>query len=322
MTVMVLHPGIDWSVSDVESGLSAGLAAHGVTVVRQALSSDWIAAARDVDAVLVVSAILVHPGELDAVRAAGVPVYVLFTESPYDQASELAMAARVDGAWTMERESLAAFRAVNPQTAVLKHAWHPETHALTFEPKVGHDVVFVGSGFPERVTFLNAIDWTGIDLGLYGIWEDLGLKDEIAGCARGPVDNATAAGLYRRAKIGLNLYRRTSAPASSLNPRAYELAACGTFTVSQARDEATEVFGPMVAQCSTPKEAERLIRTALEWGGWRDALAAQMPRRVARDSWTDRAAQVLTDLASWTRRPVGAVSAVPDGPRRPWREAA
>ena len=83
------------------------------------------------------------------------------------------------------------------------------------------------------------------------------------------MDNARAGALYRKARIGLNLYRATGgAPAESLNPRAYELAADGVFTVAQPRAEQTERLGGSVATFTTPGELEERIRTHLA-DAWR-----------------------------------------------------
>jgi spore maturation protein CgeB len=342
--VLVVAPGARWSTSDVDAGLRYGLHAHGAEVIHYRLDSrleaakSWLYASwrrrkadgidkpttgqallqaglgvleqalrHAVDAVIVVSAIHLHPDVIVLLKRAGLRVFAVFTESPYDHEHERRIAALVDGCWTHERAMLPSFQAVNPHCWYLPHGWHPERHFVSAR-QVGnlpaHDVVFVGSGFPERVTFFNAIDWTGIDLGLYGVWEGLGLKPEVAACVRsGPVDNPTAASLYRRAKVGLNLYRRTSGyAADSLNPRAYELAACGVFSLSQHRRESAEKFGALVPTFTSAEEASALLRYWLRADEERAGLAAALPAAVAGDSWATRGAQVLRDMASVSRR--------------------
>lgn len=263
-----------------------------------------------VDVVLIVSATLLHPDVVVMMKRAGLLVTVVFTESPYDQEHELKIAALVDGCWTNERSSVPAFQAVNPRTGYLRHAWHPDKHFVSAR-SVGdlphHDVVFVGSGFAERISWFNAIDWTGIDLGLYGSWKGLGLKDQVMACVRqGPITNEYAASLYRRAKIGLNLYRTSKGwgyrarhvlHAESLSPRAYELAACGVFHLSEYRAEVREVFGDLVPTFSNPTEAAALIRLWLTDPDGRARIAQQLPATVAEASWVHRARTVVADLA-------------------------
>lgn len=279
---------------------------------------------QQVHAVVVVSAMFFHPDALILLRRANTPVAVLCTESPYDQREELriagliaqpdAYAGRVvnppSGVWTNERSMVPTFQTVNPWSAYLPHAWHPVKHTPEPQPwdatVQAHDVVFVGTGFQERVEWFEAIDWTGIDLGLYGSWDRLKKSSPLRPFVRAAqINNATAASLYRRAKVTLNFYRKsmgwaTNAPrishAESLNPRAYELAACGAFHISDPRAEVSEKFGPLVPTFTTAAEAEALIRHYLAHDDERQAVAASLPACVAEDSWVQRARHVIGDL--------------------------
>jgi spore maturation protein CgeB len=348
LRVLCVHPGASWATADVYYGLLYGLRQHGVWVDQyrldaripwsvKSLYAMWrinkknqpdlpkpnqadfmyhagvgaleMALRNQVDVVIVVSAMLMHPDVVAMMKQAGLRVVVLFTESPYDEEKELAFAKLVDGGWTNERTSVPKFRAVNPNFGYLPHGWHPEKHYVAAK-HVGdlpsHDVVFVGSGFAERVSWFNAIDWTGIDLGLYGSWKNLGLNKHLTKCVRsGPIENEKASALYRRAKIGLNLYRTLKgwgqtagriSGAESLSPRAYELAACGVFHLSEHRAEVREVFGDLVPTFSTPTEAAALIRLWLKDDQGRKRIAEQLPACVAEQSWVSRAAMVLGDL--------------------------
>lgn len=263
-----------------------------------------------VDVVLIVSAMYLHPDVIVMMKRAGLKVVVLFTESPYDIDHELKIAALVDGCWTNERTCVPALRQVNPNSGYLPHAWHPLKHYASVNaidaPEIpSHDVVFVGTGFPDRITFFNAINWDGIDLGLYGTWKDFGLKPQVDACIKGEqVGNEYASALYRKAKIGLNLYRkwkgfglqRERVYGESLSPRNYELAACGSFSISDFRSEVPEVFGDLVPTFETPTEAAGLIRMWLADEQGRARVAASLPACVAEASWTERAKTVIGDL--------------------------
>jgi spore maturation protein CgeB len=351
--ILVAHPGASWATADVEAGLSYGLQAHGVEVIpyrldvrishaKDFLNSRWRKARKtnpavvkpthadvmyqasiglldkalrfDVDAVLVVSAMFLHPDVLIMLRRAKKKTFILFTESPYDLEKELAVAALVDGAWTNERSVVPAFRAVNPNSFYLPHAWHPDVHQPSRpgdDDVPQHDVVFVGTAFTERIEWFSAIDWTGIDLGLYGSWSALGPKHKLRRYVReGVVGNDKTSALYRRAKVGLNLYRSSMgwgrfAPrishAESLSPRAYELAACGAFHLSDFRAEVPETFGDLVPTFRTPTEAAALIRLWLADAAGRERVAAQLPACVAESSWVQRAHTVIGDLHGMLR---------------------
>lgn len=349
MKILVCHPGSTWSTADVYDGLVYGLKHHGVQTIEYRLdgrirrADKWLRSAwregvkndpelqspvwRDVsrfagselvvmalwhqvDVVLIVSSMLLNPDIIICLKRAGLRVVVLFTESPYDERQEVAVAKLVDGCWTNERQSVPVFERVNSRVGYLPHAWHPEKHTKGPHPEdadlPSHDVVFVGTAFPERIEWLSAIDWTGIDLGLYGNWRKLKgrrlrryVRDHGV-----PISNAVAAGLYRRAKIGINLYRTSRGfdgvehviGAESLNPRAYELAACGVFHISNYRAEVSEVFGACVPTFQHPTEASGLIRKWLADPEGRAQMAAELPARVAEMSWIARAAQVIGDL--------------------------
>lgn len=355
MKLLVLSPGASWSTADVDAGLRYGLEHHGVQVVQYRLDSriaradKWLknawrtarktdpaivkpttadvfyqagidalamALRHQVDAVLVVSAMYLHPDVITLMKRAGLRVVVLFTESPYDMRQELAIAKLVDGCWTNERSAVAAFRDVNPHSGYLPHGWHPERHQPGPQPGddevARHDVVFVGSAFSERVEWFSAIDWRGIDLGLYGTWDSLRATHPLKRFVRGTqVTNTVTAALYRRAKIGLNLYRTSmgwgrGAPrithAESLNPRAYELAACGAFHLSDARQEVADVFGALVPTFRHPTEAATLIRAWLADPAGRARVQAALPGCVAEASWVERATRVIGDLQTLQQR--------------------
>lgn len=305
MNVYLVHPGVNWSLSDVFDGLRDGLIANGASIVPAMADADWT---------IVVNGNLHTPEQLHQWRRVA-PVAVLCTESPYDFDQEVERIAAATSGWTHERVSVEPLRAVNPHVNYLRHAWHPERHRpAAADPHTrAHDVVFVGTGFGERVEWFNRIDWSGIDLGLYGIWDGMGLDEHVEQCVVQEITkNTETVALYRRAKMGLNLYRlkggkqggpKTPMHAESLNPRAYELAACGVFHVTTPRAEVCEVFGLMPrigGTRDTAHDDERIIREWLTRDAERAEIAAQLPDCVASDSWTNRAADVLADLRAWS----------------------
>jgi spore maturation protein CgeB len=342
--LLIISPGAVTSTADVFAGLVAGCRAHGVEPIEYALHGRLIYSSKllhiawrhrrkqdpdlptptlqdccyhaclgifekllrfKIDAVIVISGVLVPPETLQLL-VQQVPVGMLLTESPYLMAHEKALAQLSHVVWTNERCILDELKAVNRRTYYLPHAWLPGVHDRQGPEAPAHDVVFVGTGFSERVALLEGVDWTGIDLGLYGNWRGVGKilqpfvrKQEIL--------NAEAVALYRHAKIGLNLYRTTAGinmnglgghidRADSLNPRAYELAATGAFHLSTPRAEVAEKFGPVVPTFTTSAELEDLIRYWLAHDAERQAVAARLPALVAEDTWIARGGQVLQQM--------------------------
>jgi len=266
-----------------------------------------------VDAVLIISGLYLNPNGLRLLRAARVPAGVIFTESPYQDDEQADVAALVSCCWTQERTSVAPLRRANARTWYLPGAYRAGFHAPgDHDPTVpAHDVVFVGTFFPERIDLLAAADWTGIDLGLYGTIDVTDRKSPTWRRLRrhwrgGSMSNAEATSLYRHAAVCLNLNRtctwidgaRHVYGAESMNPRAYELAATGAFQVAQTRAECAEVFGDSVPVFDTPEQLTLVVERALAHPGWRAAAAAEARRRVAPHSFDARAAQVVAQLSS------------------------
>lgn len=348
MRILLAHPGAAYSTHDVWVGFGDAFTAagHDVTPYRLDNAIDdmgtfhhwkWrrsgrkgprpdsarifydagirmleAALRRNVEWVVVVSAMYTHPDVLVMMRRAGLKVALLLTESPYDDDAQIRVAPFADVCFTGERASVPVLRQANPATAYLPHAAAPWHFAAWEDHDVpAHDVVFVGTMFQERIEALSAVNWDGIDLGLYGGFELVGSRSKLRRHIRGGVvSNLKTAALYRRAKVGLNLYRTSigfgkKAPritgAESLNPRAYELAACGTFQVSDARAEVGEVFGTNVPTFETPTELEALIRHYLPMEQKRWAMADLARRAVEPHTYAARAAQVVDTLARLRR---------------------
>lgn len=341
MRILTVHPGASVSTHDVYVGLTEALRERGHELYEYSLdariemSGRWLnycwqrggrtqqrPSSADIqyhageslvaralrvtpDWVLICSAMYLHPDVLVLMRRAGLRVAILLTESPYDDERQERLLPWVSLAWTNERASARRWG-----IGYIPHAYRPAQHN-TDDPALdaaAHDVVFVGTGFAERIDLLQAVDWTGIDLALYGTWELMGSRNKLRPYLRGGFrDNAQTAALYRRAKIGLNLYRTSkgfgrAAPhidgAESLNPRAYELAATGCFSLSTPRAEVTELFGGYVPTFSTPEELGALVRRWLADEQGRMAYAARLPELVRPHTWVERAARIEADLHS------------------------
>jgi len=262
----------------------------------------------DVEWVLIISGMYLSRDAVLSMRRAGLKTALLCSESPYEDEAQQRLAGLVDVVWTTERTSTQRLGA-----GYLRHAYDPARHHHTV-PDIGvpaHDVVFVGTGFEERIDELAAVDWRGVDLGLYGNWSLLGSRAKLRDYVRGgPVSNSMAVELYRRARIGLNLYRTSQtygrgvehvAGAQSLNPRAYELAACGVFQVSDYRAEVPEMFGDSVATF-TPGHLEDVVRAYLLDSPARRYAARQAKEKIASHTFAARAAQLLADLDDYDDR--------------------
>lgn len=274
-----------------------------------------------VDFILHFSAMYLHPDFLVMLRRAGIPNVALFTESPYADLHHLRLLPYIDAAFTNERSSVAVLRRANSDVYYLPCAHDPATHRPGPAPDgvPAHDVVLVGTGFQERVDLLAGVDWSGIDLGLYGTWSLLGSRHPLRRYVRGGVmGNPDAVDLYRAAKIGLNLYRTSTGygsdtpqigAAESLNPRAVELAACGVFTLSDYRAEVPDVFGHDVPTFAGSADLETQVRYWLGVGDVRARIAARLPGKVAHLTFDAQVQTLATTLRNiWGAHDMAAVA--------------
>lgn len=285
----------------------------------------------DVDLVFIISGMYFHADVIHMLRRAGKRVAMLFTESPYLDDQQAQIAQIVDICFTNERTSVAFLRQYNPCTFYIRHAYSPARHfptkvdnsapldinvvdewqqraPLKAKPRTvkatGHDVVFVGTGFKERIELLEGVDWSDIDLGLYGNWALLPSRHKLRKYVKGGVmTNMDAHSLYARSTIGLNLYRTSKEydwknpghvwGAESMNPRAYELAAAGIFSLTQPRPEAKETLGNSQPFFTTSDELAYLVCWFLSEPSLRYQRVVAAINAVQGHVFLDRANQVL-----------------------------
>lgn len=341
MKILAVSPVPTYATWDVYDGQVEGLKANGAEVIRMNYSNIYnmfadfrefmevtgrvnydtvqhtlLAGDRIVMAAIIQEVDLVHfcapmhvnPITLQVLKKyAGVKTSAYFTECPYDDDHTLPQAEYYDYCFVCDPTSLPAFREKNPNTWYVGHGYNPEKHFMNGEEEKNADVLFLGTNFPSRITFLEKVDWADIDLHLHGLM-NLGNMSSLSQYVRGKttVDNKEANRLYKTARIGLQLHRKdgydsvkalqgkkhrkgglvgaTPLPnlvAHSLGPRSYELAASGVFQVTDAgRPELQEVFGDTVPEYTSPDDLSRLLRLYLDDPVRREDAAARQHEAV------------------------------------------
>lgn len=251
---------------------------------------------------LVVSGFFTPPQMLEVIRAAGVKVIIVHTESPYEDERQLAIAEHADFNLINDPTNLARFHEVAP-TEYAWHAYRPTVHHPGDPlPELACDLSFVGTGFPSRVEFLKQLDLDGLDVKLAGNWalardtplEKYVLHEGLEDC----FDNARAADLYRSSRVGLNLYRREAherdkADGWACGPREIEMAACGLPFVRDPRPESDELFGGILPDFSCAEEASEKIRWLLTHPGIREVAAEKARAAIADRTFDAHAARLL-----------------------------
>lgn len=340
MKVVFVWPAAEFSVWDVARGYRMALARRigeenirdyylnrHASFVTKALPEDQVANIQVIsklasevlicealyfsaDLVIIVSGLNFHPATLWMLNKLKIPTHVIFTESPYEDENQIDWASVYPGMriFTNERTSAKKYG-----WTYLQHAYDPETHfptPCTLEDYPPCDVLFVGTGWPQRQQMLESVDWTGINLRLEGYWPGLreGEPDSpLKTCYReGFVDNTQINEHYASAKICIN-FHRSHPTAESANPRVYEIPACGVLQICDDRAEVREVFGISVPTFSTGEELERLIRYYLAHEDARLYLVDQAQKLVQYHTFDQRVGALLDRVTGDASRTVVAV---------------
>lgn len=258
------------------------------------------------DWVVVVCGIAFHPDTVRGLQQAGIKVAAVFTESPYEDKMARQFGTFVDLLGVNDRASLRNFPAES--TIYLPTAYDRDVHHPGVLPaEEAPDVLFLGTGFPERIKLMARVDWSGIDLKLRGHWRkgtrNPALLPYIVGDGVTISPNEYSARLYRGAQVNLNLYRRDGG-AESMSPRAYELAALGAFAIHEdARPEAREVLGDSVGYFDGPRALGDAVRHYMARPAERERMARESRERIYGQDYDARAATLLAAMER-TRRKV------------------
>lgn len=338
MRWLACHPGPNFSVQDVHIGwvealraagekvaefpLGAALTFYdhammrtGATEFRKAMSGkeaielavDRLAGALykvRPQVLLLTSGFFIQHELLDLARRDGTRVVLLATEQPYETERELALAEHCDVAVLNDPTHLAAFQQVT--TAWYQpHSYRPSLHTPgPADPALACDMAFVGTGYPSRIAFLEAMDLDGLDVLLAGNWQQLAdespLRPFVAHDLDECLDNAQTVEVYRSASVNLNLYRReaehhTHVGGWAVGPREVELAAVGAFFLRDPRPEGDGLF-PSLPTFTSPGEAGELLRWWLAHPREREDAAAKAREAITDWTFDNAAARLLRNL--------------------------
>lgn len=189
-------------------------------------------------------------------------------------------------------ECLESFRRAGaPQVHYLPMAVDPQVYApcsLTEADRreYGADVSFVGAGYQNRRVLLPrwlSSEWT---FKLWGNeWE--GAAELVSVLQRGGarIDTETCRKVFNASTINLNLHSYNGPSldpqADFVNPRTFELAACGAFQLTDERTLLPELFSEQeIVRFGSPDEVPQLIRRWLHDREARGAVAEAARRRA------------------------------------------
>lgn len=243
MRILVVAPGPNFSVADVQHGWTRALERQGHEVRTYNLNDrlSFFGAARfgddgttldqeDAvrlameplgnacyrfwpDIVLIVSGFFIADDLWEVWKARPHKTVLLCTESPYEDTAqfERMMTGEPDVVLLNDPINLDRFRAHHDNVWYSPHAYDPEVHhpgrkTKKYECEFG----FVGTGYPSRLDFFARVDWRNIDFKLAGMWqgaENTVLEQYLITDSTECLDNSETVKFYRSAKMSANLYR-------------------------------------------------------------------------------------------------------------------
>ena len=238
---------------------------------------------------------------------------ILFTESPYIDDRQLDLLGSVDFGFTMDKYSLPKFKVINDRSAYIGHSFSEDVHYPRGPDKeYSADVFMVGTGFPERRDLLMSIDWSGIDLKLFGDWEvadqqvdGTPLEDYVV---KMYLDNEEEVPKwYSNSRVSLNIFRTARWPekmvkhidgteAYSASPRCFGTMACGGLLLTDSRPELFDLFdvGKDLLVFNSPEDMHDKVRYYIRNEGESDSVRESGYNAVQRYSYHNRASELVT----------------------------
>jgi hypothetical protein len=228
------------------------------------------------DIVIFISGFYIRAQMLNLVRSRGHKVVVVHTESPYQDDEQLMRAQYANLNILNDPANLSEYQHLAP-SLYIPHAYDPDVHYPGTWPDRELDFTFIGSMFKSRIKFFERMfselgeEWLSKHVVAFGgqNWQVKELDNSpllrfLEHDREDAMDNTEAAGAYRDARVGINVYRvegedRHTGKGVAMGPREVEMAACGIPFLRDSRPESDEVF-PFLPTFDGPEEAADLLK--------------------------------------------------------------
>lgn len=250
--------------------------------------------------------------QIDRMRSKGFRTAVWLPDDPYHSDKTVAIAPHYDFVFTLESSCVELYRELGcPHVHHLPFAVNPNyIRHVRVDESYRNDICFVGSAFWNRVHFFDEIaDYLARQkFKIIGWWWDRMrsyelLADKIHGVWLSPEETAKH---YSGAKIVINLHRSTedashnsnsrNIPATSVNPRLFEISSCATLQLVDNRTELPGLYTPGydIATFSTPGELVDKIEYYLSHENERREMARRgLHRTVSEHTYRKRIERLL-----------------------------
>jgi spore maturation protein CgeB len=271
------------------------------------------------DAVLVMNGLHVFPPDhleqVDAIRRMGIRTAIWFADDPYLSDETAQIAQHYDYVFTHERACVPLYASLGCKQV---HHLPLAAHMELFRPMqvargYWHDICFIGMGFRNRIRLFDEIapylQDKKVMIAGYN-WKRLKRYPIMRRFIHhGWTQVPETVRYYNGAKIVINMHRTNEPgldnrnsrnwPGESINPRTFEMAACGTLQLTDLRPELKEFYsiGSEIAVFANAQQLIRQIDYYLKHDQERLRMAARGYSRTLRDhSFSNRIEKLLDIL--------------------------
>ncbi len=286
---------IDYGISKALSGMF-----REALIVGQSENIVELASRARPDLVLVLNGIFSIPVEqVDGLRQLGVKTAVWIADDPYFIEETTKIIPHYEHIFTHELNCVPYYRELGCDSvhylpfAASREVFYPKP----VERQLHTELCFIGTAFPNRLAFFEEMTDFLAQRNLFmagAAWdrmkgyEKLAPHIDLAGIQPEFVINH-----YNAAKIVINLHRADAEiidgkrwiQALSINPRTYEIAACGTLQLTDVRGDLSQMYAPGkdVATFASPAELKEKIHYYLTHEDERQEMALNGLKRTLRD---------------------------------------
>jgi spore maturation protein CgeB len=201
-----------------------------------------------------------HSDQMDQIRGLGIKSAIWFADDPYFTDLTKQIAPHYDYVFTHEFNCVPYYREMGcSQTYYLPLAVPVSLfRPMNVENSYRSDICFIGNAFPNRIAFFNQITsyLTQKRVVIIGaLWDQLTDYALLANQIRlGWVPVKETIQYYNGAKVVINLHRSPfedgysknggNIHANSINPRTYEISACGVLQLTDIREDLGSLYTP------------------------------------------------------------------------------
>ncbi|MCL6603768.1 MAG: glycosyltransferase [Paenibacillus sp.] len=249
----------------IDTGVTEGLSQLVSELILSTPEAMLETAARErPGAVLVMNGLHVFPenhlDQIAQIRNLGIPTAIWFVDDPYFTEDTSVICRFYDHVFTHELGCVDFYRALGVESVhylplcVNTKMFYPRRTG----PQYQYDIVFIGNAFFNRTELFDQLApflSRKKTLIAGGFWERLTTYDKLSPfISHGFIPPGETANYYSGAKIVINIHRPWGAgqdnrntfelPSRSINPRTYEINACGTMQLTDIRDDLGNFYRP------------------------------------------------------------------------------